>query len=211
MSENITPSQEDKTPKGKEEWVSFDEFKLFYESAEKVTDRRHETNRWNYSVCVATLLATAVIANWSLKDRTFFWVGGIAIFMLSAMAILFCALWMRQIGDFKKLNNAKFGLLNDMAPRLEFDPDNPGKFEPFCPLEKEWKRLDELNATEEMLSVRIVALKSSNIEYFIPRAFQVLFVAIFAVWLFIALKHGTPQQSQQPTNTQTTNSAQKAS
>lgn len=209
MSDDITSSQENKSPKGEERWLFFDEFKLFYESAEKVTDRRLETNRWNYSICVATLLATAVIANWSLKDGTFFFVGGIAIFMLSAMAILFCALWVGQIRDFKQLNNAKFGLLNEMAPRLELDPEHPGTFEPFCPLEKEWKRLDELKATEEMFSVKIVALKSSNIEYFIPRAFQVLFVAIFAAWLFIALKHGPPQQPQQAATPQNMNSSQK--
>ena len=29
---------------------SFDEFKLYYESTEKVTDRRLDTNRWNYSI-----------------------------------------------------------------------------------------------------------------------------------------------------------------
>jgi hypothetical protein len=35
--------------------VAFDEFKLFYESAEKVTDRRNAANRWNYSICIAIL------------------------------------------------------------------------------------------------------------------------------------------------------------
>src|ERR1700704_3656647 len=108
MPQDITSSEENKSPKDQERWFSFDEFKLFYESAEKVTDRRLETNRWNYSICVATLLATAVIANWSLKDGTFFFVGGIAIFMFSTMAILFCALWVGQIRAFKQLNKAKF-------------------------------------------------------------------------------------------------------
>jgi hypothetical protein len=41
--------------------LSFDEFKLYYESTEKVTDRRLETNRWNYSICIATLVAIAAI------------------------------------------------------------------------------------------------------------------------------------------------------
>ena len=130
--------------------------------------------------------------------------------MLSTMAILFCALWLAQIRDFKKLNNAKFGLLNEMAPRLELDPEHPGKFEPFCPLEKEWKKLTELNATEEMSSVRIVALKSSNSEYFIPRAFQIIFVAVLAVWLFIAVKYGPPEQSKQLTSPTDANSTQKS-
>jgi len=29
--------------------LSFDEFRLYYESKEKVTDRQLETNRWKYS------------------------------------------------------------------------------------------------------------------------------------------------------------------
>ena len=31
---------------------SFDEFKLYYESAEKMTDRRIANNQWNYSVAL---------------------------------------------------------------------------------------------------------------------------------------------------------------
>ncbi len=206
MSENAKFPHEHKSPKYEEPWVAFDEFKLFYESAEKVTDRRLETNRWNYSICVAILLAAAAIGNWSLKDGTFFLFGGIAICVLSAMAILFCALWIAQIRDFKKLNNAKFGLLNEMAPRLEFDPEHPGKFESFLPLEKEWKRLGELNATEELSSVKIVALKSSNIEYFIPRAFQFLFIAVLMAWLFFALKYGPPHETMVPLTPRSTDS-----
>ena len=37
------------------------------------------------------------------------------------MAILFCSLWLGQIVDFKYLNNAKFKVLQYMAPLIEFD------------------------------------------------------------------------------------------
>lgn len=47
---------------------SFDEFKLYYDSTEKVTDRRLDTNRWNYSICIAILVAIATITNWSLTN-----------------------------------------------------------------------------------------------------------------------------------------------
>lgn len=83
---------------------SSDEFKLYYESTEKVTDRRHETNRWNYSICIAMLVAVAVITKWSLTSASLLWIGFAAVAALSAMAVLFCALWVGQIRDFRKLN-----------------------------------------------------------------------------------------------------------
>ena len=98
--------------------LSFEEFKLYYESTEKVTDRRLETNRWNYSICIAILVAIAAIARFSLASVTLVWVGIGAILVLGVMATLFCALWVGQIRDFKKLNNAKFFVLNEMAPRM---------------------------------------------------------------------------------------------
>ena len=45
---------------------SFEEFQLYYESTEKVTDRRQNGNKLNYSICVAVLLAIAYIWNWSI-------------------------------------------------------------------------------------------------------------------------------------------------
>src|ERR1022692_2522185 len=135
-------------PPGKK--VSFDEFKLYYESTERVTDRRLETNRWNYSICIATLIAVGVLTKWSLADAALLWVGLVAVAMLSVMAAVFCALWVGQIKDFKKLNNAKFSVLNEMAPRLEFDPENPGAVVSFLPFEKEWEAMKSLNALDEI-------------------------------------------------------------
>jgi hypothetical protein len=117
------------------------------------------------------------------------------------MAILFCALWVGQIRDFKKLNNAKFMVLNDMAPHLEFDTKNPGAVVSYRPFEKEWNKLSELSALDEVGKSNIIALKSSNIEYFIPKAFGLLFGGILIVLVIVAvsnwpptkLVHATPQ------------------
>ena len=107
--------------------LSFDEFKLFYESAEKVTDRRLATNSWNYSICIAVIGGVAVILQWSLSTPMNFVVGVVAIILLCVMAAIFCLFWVGQIDDFKSLNNAKFAVLNEMAPHLEFDSQNSGK------------------------------------------------------------------------------------
>ena len=165
---------------------SFDEFRLMYESTEKVTDRRLQTNRWNYTICIAVLVAIAGILKYSVGNSPFFYLGLFTIIVLSGMAILFCSLWIGQIRDFKSLNNAKFEIINSMAPHVEFDPDHPGTITSFCSFEKEWKRLEEVKALQEASKTNFIALKSTNIEYFIPKAFIVLFVAIIlAVSIFM--------------------------
>ncbi len=168
--------------------VSFDEFKLFYESTEKVTDRRLSANTWNYSICIAIVVAIASIITWSAKNAPFFYVGLLPIFVLSIMAILFCSLWTRQIADFKYLNNAKFKVLNDMAPHIEFDVSHPNQLTSFCPFEKEWQKMEEVKAAVEVGQHKIIALKSSSIELFIPKAFKLLFsfinVSILIVIIF---------------------------
>lgn len=158
--------------------ISFDEFKLYYESTEKVTDRRLSANTWNYSICIAIIVAIAGIVKWSADTVALFYISLMAVLILSIMAILFCSLWLGQIADFKYLNNAKFKVLNEMAPLIEFSLDHPNQITSFCPFEKEWKTLEEVKAAVEIGRRQIVALKSSNIEYFIPQAFRVIFFLI---------------------------------
>jgi hypothetical protein len=176
---------------------SFDEFKLYYESTEKVTDRRLDTNRWNYSICIAILVAIATITNWSLTNPRLLWVGLAADVLLCLMAVLFCALWIGQIRDFKNLNNAKFTVLNEMAPRVDFDASNPGAITSFCPFDKEWKKLNELSALQEVGRSNLIALKSSKIEYFIPKAFAALFVAILIALIAVVVDNWPPSSLAQ--------------
>jgi hypothetical protein len=156
--------------------VSFEEFKLFYETTERVTDRRLDTNRWNYSVCLAMFLGIALAARWALISSTSFIPGIMSVVVLATMAIVFCRHWLAQIADFKSLNNAKFDVLAQMAPAVVFESDCHQDLKSFLPFEKEWKRLQEIKALQQPKSLSFLALKSSGIEYFIPKAFIFIFV-----------------------------------
>lgn len=172
-----------------EKKVAFEEFKLFYESAEKVTDRRLEANRWNYSICIAIVGAIVVIFNWSFTKPSFLITGVAAVLLLSGMAVLYCSLWIGQIRDLKKLNNAKFNIINNMANHVSFGDGKNEKLVSFKPFEKEWAALEVGNTAEQMESIDIVALKSSNIEYLIPKAFRVLFILIMIAAPFEAYRN----------------------
>ena len=171
---------------------SFEEFKLIYDSAEKVTDRRIALNKFNYSICTAIFLSIAFLWNWSLTNAEYDLAGVFMVMILSIIASIFTFYWIRQIKDYKSLNNAKFNVINGMSENLFF-PNESGdiKIDSFEPFKKEWEELKVLSALQEKKKFRIIALKSSNLEYFIPKAFRVIFItmSLFS-FLSVALNFG---------------------
>jgi len=159
------------------EKYSFEEFKLMYESTEKVTDRRLTNNKLNYTIGVAILFSIGVTWKWSVENEKYFFCGLLLVFLLSGLAVLFCSLWVGQIKDFKKLNAAKFDVINEMADKLHFDcSDTQIDLKSFKPFAKEWEKLIKINALQENSKSNLIALKSSNTEFFIPIAFRLIFI-----------------------------------
>lgn len=166
--------------------LSFDEFVLFYESTERVTDQRLSLNRWNYSICTAILIACASIFNWGINNSNFFIVAVITIIILCAMAMLFCTLWVSSILNAKALNKAKFDVLTEMAPLVKFSNEPNDERESFEPFQKEWKLMEERNHLIELHETNIIVLEPSNIEYMIPKVFFRVFAGILLI-TFMAL------------------------
>jgi len=163
---------------------SFDEYKLVYDSAEKVTDRRLSNNKSNYSISIAILVAIAFVWKWTTDNNEYFFCGTILVLILAGFATVFCSLWIGQITDFKKLNRAKFDVINNMASKLYFENSVVVSYEPF---DKEWKKLIEIDALQAKPKNNIIALKSTNAEYFIPKAFRILFLIIFIISILTIL------------------------
>jgi hypothetical protein len=192
--------------------VSFEEYKLYYESAEKVTERRLSMNRWNYSVMVATLLAIGGVVSWTTSHKSFLLTGILGILILSATASLMCVLWIKQIDDFKALNTAKFKIINEMAPLVEFEGPSGPATRSFRCFEKEWDEMGRLQALQRAKKRRmspVQGLSSTSAEYFIPRALMGIFLLVFVgVCLFAATNwkdmtaHLSPFNSTQKVGTQ---------
>jgi hypothetical protein len=163
-------------------YVSFDEYRMYYQSAERVTDRRLEINRWNYSIAVTTLVAIGLVLVWGTSDPKNTYVGIAGVIMLSIMAFFHCTFWVRQIDDFKVLNTEKFAILNDMAPHVRFPSSGPSdQVRSAEPFRREWRAMAEENALHEIRTTglrRMLVLKSSYGEYFIPNAFRLLFLLV---------------------------------
>lgn len=167
---------------------SFDEFKLMYDSAEKVTDRRIALNKFNYSICTAIFLAIAFLWNWSLTNAEYNYAGIFIVMIISIIASIFTFYWIRQIKDYKSLNNAKFNVINQMSTNLFFPSESSEiKIDSFEPFSKEWEELKQLSALQEQKRFKMIALKSSNLEYFIPKAFRIIFLTLSVLSLLAVI------------------------
>lgn len=162
--------------------VSFQEFALYYQSTVEVTERRIAMNRWNYSVLTATLIAIAFVLDWSTDKQSHMFVGVCGIIILCLTAIVLCTYWVNQISDAKNLNAAKFEVLEQMAPLVEFEgPAGPSMAKSYEPFKREWSALQSAQALTSVQAGAISNLKvlsASRAEYFIPKAFRALFVII---------------------------------
>jgi hypothetical protein len=165
------------SPESRVERYGFEEYKMYYESTERVTDRRLAVNTSNFAITTASLIAVAVLTNWSLGKPSFLLITLATDALIGAMGALYCTLWVGQITDFKALNQAKFSVLNAVAPQILFSA-TPDSRVPADPFQKEWKLLQEQEATRKIHSTDLVALRSSNIEYLVPKALRVIYIVI---------------------------------
>jgi hypothetical protein len=112
-----------------------------------------------------------------------------AIMVLSGMGALLCTLWAGQIRELKVLNNYKFTIINDMAPRVRFTSDN--ELVSAQPFAREWAMVKDGQNTAEVTSTKIIAFQSSNAELAVPWAFRWLFILIFAIALAVVVANWT--------------------
>jgi hypothetical protein len=156
---------------------SWEEYKLYFETTEKVIDRRISLNTWNYGICVALLVASGLLANWLVSKAELRLTILAAIGILSVMGMLLSRLWYRQVKDLKLLNNAKFEVLEAMAPHVNF-PDSRPSFETF---KKEWAILGRQGATAKKWGLKVDVLKSSSAEFALPWSFGAVFLVIIVL------------------------------
>lgn len=170
---------------GDENPLSFDEYKLYYETTEKVTERRIVANRWNYSVCEAIIAGISVLVGWCSSRPNLFAFATAAVVVFSICGALFCGYWLREITSAKLLNGAKFDVLNAMAKRIRFENSEAQSYEPFA---REWTLVEKSEGARRIKGLRDrLALSSSGAELFTPRVFRFLFVLIAVATLVAAI------------------------
>ena len=99
---------------------AFDEYKMYYESTERIIDRRLALNRTNISLCLLVSAGLGIILAWSYEKKDISHLALVVAAIISLLGALFCRWWVKQIVSFKDLNTAKFRVLSAMAPKVVF-------------------------------------------------------------------------------------------
>jgi hypothetical protein len=154
--------------------VSFDEFQLFYESTEKVTDRRLELNRTNASLMMLVIAGIGATAAWAQEkpENVIMFALGLVI-VVCFLSMLFCRWWWKQVEAYKDLNGAKFEVLNEMAAHVVFSGHDPKSVKSARPFEREWEILSKKQSLQKYK--KGLALGSSLSELTLPKSFLAFF------------------------------------
>jgi hypothetical protein len=117
----------DKKPPAREAQAARSErlevYKLLVEMADRVSQRRQAAN--SFYLSVNTLLVGGSAYLGTLEPNP------LNIIVISVAGIAICALWVMNIISYKTLNEAKFGVINDVETRMVEQP-----------FHDEWNRLD---------------------------------------------------------------------
>lgn len=134
-----------------------EQYKICVETADKISSRRSAAN--NFFLSINTLLFTAI----GLLSRlgsgfttfTFVWV-----VVASAAGILFCWTWLSTIQCYRKLNSAKFEVINKIEQKL-----------PVKAFETEWAILTADDMTEKYPQL-------TQVERWVPKIFTLLYLVL---------------------------------
>lgn len=141
-----------------------EQYKIYIDMADKISDRRHNTN--NFFLTLNTGIISAIgIAGFIEKDKLI--INKDFIFFLTIGLLFFCFAWYRLIRSYKDLNSAKFKVIHEIEKKL-----------PIKPFDSEWEALTKGEN-------RSIYLPFSNIEIFIPVIFALLNLTIM-IYLFVA-------------------------
>jgi hypothetical protein len=142
----------------------FEQYKLYVEMMDKVSERRHTANSFFLTVSTALVaglagfLASSTIVSASSKSTL--------ALIAGAAGILFCYVWRRLIYSYDQLNTGKFVIIHMLESRL-----------PAKAYDAEWKALGE--GKNEALYTPF-----TRVERWIPVVFMAFYGAIVAASLF---------------------------
>ena len=142
-----------------------EQYKLYVEMADRISQRREQSNRF-YVTLVAAIVALLILAaRLGVADGV--WP---IIFLISGLfGIALSAVWHFNINSYRQLNRAKFGIIGEMEKQL-----------PAAPYADEWKLLRPKAGPPQYIQL-------TRVERFVPALFAVLFAALFGYGLYLLI------------------------
>ncbi len=141
----------------------FKQYKLYLQSAEKISDRRQQAN--NYFITINAALITFLGLSFRFNGLESL----VCVYLLFCLlGGVICFIFGHLIRSYKQLNTGKFQVIHEIERHL-----------PLAMYEREWQLLGEGKDKKTYFPF-------SDVEIWVPRVFGVLYVILFIVFIFSA-------------------------
>ena len=140
-----------------------DQYKLYVQLADKISDRRADANRFFISLLTGLLALLSAIVG--LKTATA--IQGSVLFTVAILGVLLCYVWFIIIRSYSQLNSGKFKVIQEVERHLAF------RF-----YEREWEVLGK--GKDKRLYWPL-----TRVERYVPRLFAILYIALLLVALYV--------------------------
>jgi len=144
-------------PDNKKSEHILEQYKMYVESAEKVSDRRSNLNTFYLSLTTTIAGLIGYLKTNTIDNSEYLIIG------LSVSAILICIYWVNLLENYRKLNSGKFKVFHEIEKEL-----------PLNLYEYEWEKLGKGNDPK-------LYKKLSNVEKAIPYIFGFLFSIVIII------------------------------
>ncbi len=92
------------------------QYKLMVEMADRVSDRRAQSNKFFISIISSIFVFSSLISLLEIETDYLL----ISFFLIASLNIMLCFIWITTIDSYRKLNTAKFKVIQRLEDSLEF-------------------------------------------------------------------------------------------
>ena len=145
-----------------------EQYKLYVEMADRVSQRREQSNRFYVTIVSALAAIVVIIARFGVPEN-----GAlleVAFLVVGLFGLALSVVWHFNIRSYRTLNSAKFAIINRMEKQL-----------PYAGYNEEWEILRPSEGRRPYFQL-------TRVEQFVPMIFALLFIAltIYALCLLFA-------------------------
>lgn len=148
-----------------------EQYKLYVEMADRISQRREQSNRFYVTIVSALAAIVVVIARFGVPaDAANGALSHIGFLAIGLFGLALSIIWLFNIRSYRALNSAKFVIINEIEKQL-----------PFAGYTEEWNILRPPSGSPSYLQL-------TRVEQFVPAIFATLFLllTIYAIFLLIA-------------------------
>jgi len=132
-----------------------EQYKLYVEMADRISERRMQTNKFYISLLSGLLALLSILVSVGKLNQTLIFV------IISLLGIVLCILWHINIRSYRQLNSGKFKVIHEME-----------QFLPFPCYDREWEVLGEGKEKTKYLQL-------TRVEKYIPVILAIPYIFLF--------------------------------